>query len=512
MDVLSKDLSAVGLTVAMLWVIANPQGTISRLNGEIVIDGVAYEQKPDIGIGINKAYAALPPGGGSIILPPGSFNFTTPIVFGTANKPATLVGSGYGTSLTYTPTSGIALVMNYGPERITNHPRGGGIRDVRIFGPTRGSTTGLFLGGSNGAEGFVCNECLVSGFDTDVSYGDWTWATKFDQSIIRDAGSRLLSIQDSAKESGEETSFFATTFIQDSGGPFLGAISVSNADFDVNFVNCSFDNAQISLSNGFIRFNNLDMEWLAAQSSPYISVTGGSMYGTGLDLLNGQASTSAPSAISVSGGAARFSVNGIRVGSTGHTFTNLFSLSGGAQLFVGGNLGGSFTNPVSVSNFTGNYVIHQLAAPADSFIVGAGARDSDIQIKNESANGQSWAIDSLSDGTLSVFPKSGRGTIALNGSGVTVGAGGMIHNIYSGSAILTFTSIPAQSCQEQTLAVRGAVAGQGAFFSPGASLGNPNLSWSSWVSANNTVSVRVCNPSNNVVRPSAVTWNGWVQQ
>jgi hypothetical protein len=93
-----------------------------------------------------------------------------------------------------------------------------------------------------------------------------------------------------------------------------------------------------------------------------------------------------------------------------------------------------------------------------------------------------------------------------------VGAGGTIHNIYSGSAILTFPSIAAQTCQEQTLTVRGAVAGQGAFFSPGANLGSANLSWSSWISANNTVSVRICNPSEKAITPLPVTWNGWVQQ
>ena len=494
---------------------ANPQGTVSRLDGEIVVDGATYEQTPDIGIGINKAYAALPPSGGRIIVPPGSFNFATPIVFGTANKPAILVGSGYGTSLTYTLTSGTAITMNYGPGVATNHPRGAGIRDLQIIGPGRGSTIGLVLGGVNGAEGFKCDSCYISGFNVDVTYGDNTWATEFQNAIIRNGGANLLLIG-AAKNSGEETSFIATTFIQDTGtagaGPFVSAISINNSDFDVNFGHCSFDNAQIALRTGFVGFNNLHMEWLNAQSAPYISVTNGSMYGSGLGLLNDVSSSTASSAVSLSGGSSRFSVNGIRIGSKGYTFPSLFALSGGAQLFVGGNLGGSFTNPVSVSNFTGNYVIHQLSPPADSFIFGAGARDSAIQIKNESPSGQSWAIDSLSDGTLTVFPKSGRGTIALNGSGVTVGEGGMIHNIYSGSAILTFPSIPAQSCQEQTLTVRGAVAGQGAFFSPGASLGNPNLSWSSWISANNTVSVRVCNPSNNAVRPSAVTWNGWVQQ
>lgn len=505
----------MGLTVAVLWVIATPQITVSGLSGEIVVDGAAYEQAPDIGIGINKAYAALPASGGRIIVPSGSFKFATPIVFGTANKPAILVGSGYGTSLTYTPTSGTAITMNYGPGVATNHPRGAGVRDLRIIGPGSGSTIGLLLGGANGAEGFKCDSCYISGFNVDVTYGDNTWATEFDNSMIRNGRANLLLIG-ASRNSGEETSFIDTTFIQDTGtagaGPFASAISINNADFDAEFSQCSFDNAQIALRNGSVGFNNLHMEWLNPQSAPYIVVTTGSVYGSGLDLLNDLASSTASSAISVSGGSSRFSVDGIRIGSTGHIFASLFALSGGAQLFVGGNLGGAFTTPVSVSNFTGNYVIHQLAPPSDSFIFGAGARDSAVQIRNESPGGQSWAIDSLSDGSLTVFPKSGRGTIALNGSGVTVGAGGTIHNIYSGSGKLTFPSIAAQNCQEQTLTVKGAVAGQAAFFSPGASLGNPNLIWSSWISANNAVSVRVCNPSEKEITPAAVTWNGWVQQ
>lgn len=81
-----------------------------------------------------------------------------------------------------------------------------------------------------------------------------------------------------------------------------------------------------------------------------------------------------------------------------------------------------------------------------------------------------------------------------------------------GSATLTYTSISAQTCQEQTLTVNGATAGKGAFFSPAATLGNTNLSWSAWVSASATISVRVCNPTTGAITPNAVTWNGWVQQ
>jgi hypothetical protein len=82
----------------------------------------------------------------------------------------------------------------------------------------------------------------------------------------------------------------------------------------------------------------------------------------------------------------------------------------------------------------------------------------------------------------------------------------------AGSATLTFGAITAQTCSEQTVAVTGAASTGVASASPTASLGSVNLSWSAWVSAANTVSVRVCNPSSGSITPSAVTWQARVIQ
>ena len=80
------------------------------------------------------------------------------------------------------------------------------------------------------------------------------------------------------------------------------------------------------------------------------------------------------------------------------------------------------------------------------------------------------------------------------------------------SATLTYTAIAAQTCQEQNVTVAGAASTGVATASPAASLGNVNLSWSAWVSAANTVSVRVCNPSAGSITPSAVAWQARVIQ
>jgi len=102
-------------------------------------------------------------------------------------------------------------------------------------------------------------------------------------------------------------------------------------------------------------------------------------------------------------------------------------------------------------------------------------------------------------------------TCALNmGAGASIGYGGSrMTAARSGLQTLTFTSIAAQTCQDQTLSVPSAVAGTAAFFSPGAELG-AGLTWSSRVSATGVVTVRVCNATGGAITPQAITWFGWV--
>lgn len=85
--------------------------------------------------------------------------------------------------------------------------------------------------------------------------------------------------------------------------------------------------------------------------------------------------------------------------------------------------------------------------------------------------------------------------------------------VLQGSAILTYTAIAANACQEQTISVTNAnTTNFGVFASPRAALGNANLSWSAWVSVPGTVSVRVCNVTTGSVTPSAVAWGATVVQ
>jgi hypothetical protein len=104
--------------------------------------------------------------------------------------------------------------------------------------------------------------------------------------------------------------------------------------------------------------------------------------------------------------------------------------------------------------------------------------------------------------------------LTVSASGVQVGANGsVISTILTGTATLTYTAVAAQTCQEQTIAVTNAsTTNFGVAVSPRASLGSTNLSWSAWVSASGTVSVRVCNPTTGSITPSAVAWGVTVVQ
>jgi hypothetical protein len=91
--------------------------------------GVLYaDQFPgtDIGARINNAYAACPASGCHIKVPAGSYSFTTPIVlssgpiaFGNPGRPAWLECDAGTTILTYTPSSGTAVTLDYGGDNVT---------------------------------------------------------------------------------------------------------------------------------------------------------------------------------------------------------------------------------------------------------------------------------------------------------------------------------------------------------------------------------------------------------
>ena len=166
----------------------------------ILLDCSKYECAPDIGIGINKAYAdcsANGSGGGcKIIVPEKSdgtcWNFSTPIIFHANDKAVLLVGDGTasavgGVCLNYTPTeSTAAITIDYTPNSGPGFARAGGIRDLTLMnnncvtpGGCGSSATGLSFGGVGSGGAFANFEHLrIMGFGTAVS---WVSTSSFGQ-------------------------------------------------------------------------------------------------------------------------------------------------------------------------------------------------------------------------------------------------------------------------------------------------------------------------------------------
>jgi hypothetical protein len=205
----------------------------SSLNSIIFVDGVTYKQSPDIGIGINAAYAALPVTGGTIVIPPGSFNFATPIVIGTQFKPARIECGG-GAALTYTPTSGTAITFDYG-DNDGFHNRAAGIFNCILNGPSSGTVTMLRLGntpaGANGAEGFVMANTKMNCQNTSctgVIWGSNTWGTMLRDDSI--AAGVALNFPSGITNSGEDIEL-QHTFIYGVTGGYVGCVTLNSSFF-----------------------------------------------------------------------------------------------------------------------------------------------------------------------------------------------------------------------------------------------------------------------------------------
>ena len=72
---------------------------------------------------------------------------------------------------------------------------------------------------------------------------------------------------------------------------------------------------------------------------------------------------------------------------------------------------------------------------------------------------------------------------------------------------LVFGTIGANSCVEATVNILGASTNLVAHANPTLTLGSTNLSWSAYVSAQNQVKVRLCNPTGAGIAVNSVVWN-----
>ena len=101
------------------------------------------------------------------------------------------------------------------------------------------------------------------------------------------------------------------------------------------------------------------------------------------------------------------------------------------------------------------------------------------------------------------------GQVNANGNLRVGSTGTAILAHYSASASLDFPNTLTLACSNLTITVTGALAGDTVVATPTAvasGIETALMSWNSWVSAANTVTVRACNFSTAAINPAAETW------
>jgi hypothetical protein len=199
----------------------------------------------DMGAEINALYESLPAAGGQIVIQE-SASFSTPILFGTNNKPVLLTGlPGDIVTLVYTGSSGTALTFDYG----TGHRMGHGLRDLTLTGPGHSTDTiGVMFGGANGAEGLDFRDFKIQGFGVNLQMGSHTWLAYFQHGMIRDGGTNVL-LPSGLVEAGEQITFNHVTFA-DAPPPHTNSVWLQGQGQEVVFTDCSFDQAQLRVGSG----------------------------------------------------------------------------------------------------------------------------------------------------------------------------------------------------------------------------------------------------------------------
>jgi hypothetical protein len=225
---------------------------VNSLNG--VLEATLFTGT-DIGAKINAAYAALPSTGGKITVnvPVAGFTFTTPIVFATLGKPVQLecISPRAFTAggLTYTPTTGTAITLDYGQPTQTGY--GSGIKNCDIYGPDAAGSTGVLVGGSSkGAVGVVIENGTIARFGTDLIYSDNSW-----QELVKNVHFAALSTGlgtclnvTSSVNSGEQMTFENVAFDGCGGSALVGGdggIKLGGSGMHANFIGAAFDDSTI---------------------------------------------------------------------------------------------------------------------------------------------------------------------------------------------------------------------------------------------------------------------------
>lgn len=200
----------------------------------------------DMGAKINNAYASST-NGDVIWVATGTWNFSTNIVMGTADKNVLLQCSP-GAVLNFTGTGNIITVNS-----LNVHFFDYGVTGCKITGPSRaGSVVAIFLGGSNGAEGAVVSYNTISGVGTAVKFGDNAWNISLSHNTFNNNGKNIF-FPDGTTNSGENIRIDGGSMSNDYSpavNPYhLKCVEdASNSFTSINITDVSFDLCQVAIT------------------------------------------------------------------------------------------------------------------------------------------------------------------------------------------------------------------------------------------------------------------------
>lgn len=288
----------------------------------------------DICAKVNAAYAALPSMGGQIVIPAGSFSCATQISFSTLNKRVLLQGQpGNATTVTYTGTTGALITINNGAASVGSGVSsvGSGVYNLNIAGSTTANpTTGILLGGTNGAQSITISGVRFTSLGLGLNTTSNTWVTEVVNSYFESNAQNVLL--NTSSNSGENMKFTDDTFVGLNSGITSCVQFATSAVASADFVNASFDDCQLDIAAGneAVTITGGHMENPGQASNPgydFMHIeNGGSNFTnvtvTGMNFYNDSSSTVTPEFILNGGNLNMFGVTATR--NTGGTVITSF--------------------------------------------------------------------------------------------------------------------------------------------------------------------------------------------
>lgn len=132
-----------------------------------------------------------------------------------------------------------------------------------------------------------------------------------------------------------------------------------------------------------------------------------------------------------------------------------------------------------------------------------------MQLRTSYATWQE-AVRAIATQLLTMFARARDWTgIQSFTNGISVGDGATIDKVLTATAALDFASVAAGATAELTITVTGAAANDGVVLGPPTTI-SAGLNWNGYVSAANTVTVRIHNTTGVAIDPASATWRATV--